>query len=222
VLRSSVEQLVQQRPTTCGAPAPTKPDKEKTMAEMNTLMDALVDEVRDLYHAEKQLLKALPKMAKAATSDELREALETHLGETETQVSRLEQVFELLEEKPRTKTCAGMAGIIEEGSDALKEDAEPAVLDAMIIASAQRAEHYEMAAYGTAAAWAEGLGLSEVAELLRDTLDEEKATDEKLTALAEAGINDAASAGAEDEDDEEGEDDEDEDEDAEEEDDIKA
>jgi ferritin-like metal-binding protein YciE len=170
------------------------------MADMNTLMDALVDEVRDLYHAEKQLVKALPKMAKAATSDELRGALETHLAETENQVSRLEQVFELLEEKPRAKTCAGMAGIIEEGSEALKEDAEPAVLDAMIIASAQRAEHYEMAAYGTAAAWAEGLGLSEVAELLRDTLDEEKAADEKLTALAEAGINDAASAGAEDED----------------------
>jgi len=184
------------------------------MAEMNTLMDALVDEVRDLYHAEKQLVKALPKMAKAATSDDLREALESHLSETENQVSRLEQVFELLEEKPRAKTCAGMAGIIEEGSDALKEDAEPAVLDAMIIASAQRAEHYEMAAYGTAAAWAEGLGLSEVAELLRDTLEEEKAADEKLTALAEAGINDAASAGAEDEEDED-EDEDDEEDDAE-------
>ena len=188
------------------------------MAEMNTLMDALVDEVRDLYHAEKQLVKALPKMAKAASSDELREALVSHLSETENQVGRLEQVFELLEEKPRAKTCAGMAGIIEEGSDALKEDAEPAVLDAMIIAAAQRAEHYEMAAYGTAAAWAEGLGLSEVAELLRDTLDEEKAADEKLTALAEAGINDAASAGAEDDDEDEDESDEDEDEEEEDED----
>jgi ferritin-like metal-binding protein YciE len=192
------------------------------MAEMNTLMDALVDEVRDLYHAEKQLVKALPKMAKAATSDELREALETHLAETENQVSRLEQVFELLEEKPRAKTCAGMAGIIEEGSDALKEDAEPAVLDAMIIASAQRAEHYEMAAYGTAAAWAEGLGLSEVAELLRDTLDEEKAADEKLTALAEAGINDAASAGAEDDEDAEDEEEEEDEDEEEEESDSKA
>ena len=195
------------------------------MAEMNTLMDALVDEVRDLYHAEKQLVKALPKMAKAASSDELREALVSHLSETENQVGRLEQVFELLEEKPRAKTCAGMAGIIEEGADALKEDAEPAVLDAMIIAAAQRAEHYEMAAYGTAAAWAEGLGLSEVAELLRDTLDEEKAADEKLTALAEAGINDAASAGAEDDDqdeDESDEDEEDEEEDDEEEGESKA
>jgi ferritin-like metal-binding protein YciE len=185
------------------------------MADMNTLMDALVDEVRDLYHAEKQLVKALPKMAKAATSDELREALESHLSETENQVGRLEQVFELLEEKPRAKTCPGMAGIIEEGANALKEDAEPAVLDAMIIAAAQRAEHYEMAAYGTAAAWAEGLGLSEVAELLRDTLDEEKATDEKLTALAEAGINDAASAGAEEADEAADEDDVEDDEDEE-------
>ena len=183
------------------------------MPEMNTLMDALVDEVRDLYHAEKQLVKALPKMAKAASSDELRDALVSHLSETENQVGRLEQVFELLEEKPRAKACAGMAGIIEEGADALKEDAEPAVLDAMIIAAAQRAEHYEMAAYGTAAAWAEGLGLTEVAELLRDTLDEEKAADEKLTALAEAGINDAASAGAEDEEQDEDDEDEDEDED---------
>ena len=187
------------------------------MPEMNTLMDALVDEVRDLYHAEKQLVKALPKMAKAANSDELREAIESHLSETENHVGRLEQVFELLEEKPRAKPCAGMAGIIEEGADALKEDAEPAVLDAMIIAAAQRAEHYEMAAYGTAAAWAEGLGLTEVAELLRDTLDEEKAADEKLTALAEAGINDAASAGAEDEDQDQDEDEDDEDDDEDEE-----
>ena len=185
------------------------------MADITNLRDAFLDEIRDIYHAEKQLLKALPKLAKAASDGELREALENHLAETENQVSRLEQVFELVGEKPETKTCAGMAGIIEEGADALKEDAEPAVLDAMIIAAAQRAEHYEMAAYGTAAAWAEGLGLSEVAELLRDTLDEEKAADEKLSAIAEAGINDAASAGAEDEeqDDEDEADDDDEDED---------
>lgn len=162
------------------------------MAELSTLHDALVDEVRDLYDAEKQLLKALPKMAKAATSDDLREAIETHRTETENQVSRLEQIFELLDQKPRGKHCAGIAGIIEEGSDALKEDAEEAVLDAMIIAAAQRAEHYEIAAYGTAAAWAEGMGLEEVAQLLRDTLEEEKAADEKLSTLAEAGINAAA------------------------------
>ncbi len=167
------------------------------MAEMSTLHDAMLDEIRDLYHAEKQLLKALPKMAKAASHPDLKAALESHLGETEGQVERLEQVFELLEQKPRTKVCAGMAGIIEEGSDALKEDAAEAVLDAMIIASGQRAEHYEMAAYGTVVAWAKALGLRDVAQLLQKTLDEEKLADKKLTALAEAGINAAAEAGAE-------------------------
>ena len=161
------------------------------MAEIINLRDAFLDEIRDIYHAEKQLVKALPKMAKAAGRDELREALENHLAETEQQVSRLEQVFELVGEKAETKTCAGMAGIIEEGSDVLGEDASP-VLDAMIIASAQRAEHYEIAAYGTVAAWAEGLGYTDAAELLRETLDEEKAADETLTGLAEAGINSAA------------------------------
>jgi ferritin-like metal-binding protein YciE len=167
------------------------------MAEMSTLHDALVDEVRDLYHAEKQLVKALPTMAKAASSEELREAIESHLSETEGHVSRLEQVFALLDLKPRAKTCAGMAGIIEEGSEVVKSNnADGAVTDARIIAAAQRAEHYEMASYGTAAAWAESLGLDEVAALLRDTLDEEKAADETLTGLAEAGINAAARAGA--------------------------
>ena len=166
------------------------------MADIPTLREAFIDEIRDIYHAEKQLLKALPKMAGAAANDELRTALENHLAETGNQVSRLEQVFELVGEKPQTKTCAGMAGIIEEGSAVLSEDASSAVLDAMIIASAQRAEHYEIAAYGTVAAWAEGLGLTDAAELLRETLDEEKAADETLTAIAEAGINAAATAGA--------------------------
>ena len=165
------------------------------MADMTTLRDAFLDEIRDIYHAEKQLLKALPKLAKAASDTELRGALENHLAETENQVSRLEQVFELVGEKPETKTCAGMAGIIEEGSDALGEDSGP-VLDAMIIASAQRAEHYEIAAYGTVAAWAEGLGYTDAAELLRETLDEEKTADETLTGIAEAGVN-AAAGGAE-------------------------
>ena len=160
----------------------------------NTLRDAFVDEVRDMYNAEKQLLKALPKLAKAASSDELREALESHLGETQGQVARLEKVFELLDEKPRGKHCAGMAGILEEGSDMLQEDFEGAVMDACIIAAGQRAEHYEMAAYGTSIAWAEALGLTEVAELLTETLEEEKAADMKLSAMAEAGINDAATA----------------------------
>jgi len=163
------------------------------MAAVTTLREAFLDEIRDIYHAEKQLVKALPKLARAATHPDLKSALETHLAETENQVNRIEQVFELVGEKAETKTCAGMAGIIEEGSDVLGEDVDPQVLDAMIIASAQRAEHYEIAAYGTVATWAESLGLSDAAELLRETLDEEKDADETLTAIAEASVN--ASAG---------------------------
>ena len=175
------------------------------MPEMNTLKDSLVDEIRDLYNAEKQLTKALPKLAKNATNPKLRDALESHLGETQEQISRLEQVFELLDEKPRGKHCAGMAGIIEEGNDMLEEDAEEAVRDACIIAAGQRAEHYEMAAYGTCIAWAKALDLQEVATLLQETLTEEKAADQKLSAIAEAGINEAATAGESDEEDAESE-----------------
>lgn len=177
------------------------------MAAQN-LREALVEEIRDLYNAEKQLTKALPKLAKAATSEELRDAFESHLEETQGHVTRLERVFELLDEKPRGKHCAGMAGIIEEGSDTMQEDMEDSVMDACLIAGAQRAEHYEITAYGSVIAWAEALGLSEVSEVLNETLAEEKAADEKLTALAESGINEAATAGAS-EDDMEDEDDED-------------
>ena len=159
------------------------------------LREALVEEIRDLYNAEKQLVKALPKMAKGAESDELREAFEKHLDETEGQVTRLERVFEMLDEKPRGKHCAGMAGIVEEGSEKLQEDMEGSVLDACLIASAQKVEHYEISAYGTAIAWAEALGLNDVREALNETLEEEKAADEKLSALAESGINQAATAG---------------------------
>ena len=188
-------------------------------SEETTLRSLFIDELRDVHHAERQLLKAIPKLAKAATSDELRQALEDHLGETEEQVSRLEQVFELLEESGKPKPCPGMQGIIEEGSELIQEEDSGAALDAGIIASAQRAEHYEMAAYGTLVAWAEALGEDEVAKLLQATLDEEKAADEKLTQLAEAGINEAAKAGdgadeadedADDDDADEGEDDEEE------------
>ena len=129
------------------------------------LREALVEEIKDIYNAEKQIVKALPKMVKGATSDELREAFESHLDETENQVTRLERVFELLDEKPRGKHCAGMAGILEEGSDTLQEDAEDSVMDAMLIAGAQRVEHYEITAYGTAIAWSEALGLTEVEPL---------------------------------------------------------
>jgi ferritin-like metal-binding protein YciE len=169
------------------------------MAELTTLRDALLEEVKDLYDAEKQLVKALPKMAKGAASDDLRTALENHLEETRNHVTRLEQVFEQLDERPKGKHCAGIAGIIEEGSEALEQDAHEPVMDAMIIASGQRAEHYEIAAYGTVIAWAEALELDEVSDLLNQTLDEEKAADEKLTQLAEAGINKAATAGVEEE-----------------------
>jgi len=157
-----------------------------------TLQDMLVDELRDLYHAEKQLTKALPKLAKAATHDDLREAFESHLEETRGHVSRLEEVFAALDEPAKAKPCAGMAGIIEEGSGMMKEDAEAAVMDAGLIAAGQRAEHYEMAAYGTCIAWAGQLGLDEVVSLLEQTLEEEKAADQKLSNLAEQEINPAA------------------------------
>jgi ferritin-like metal-binding protein YciE len=178
----------------CGARAASIRTKEKHMP-VNNLRDALVEEIKDLYNAEKQLTKALPKLAKSATSEELRDAFESHLEETEGHVTRLERVFELLDEKPRGKHCAGIAGIIEEGSDTMQEDAEDAVMDAMLIASGQRAEHYEIGAYGTVIAWAEALDLTEVVQLLGETLAEEKAADEKLSAIAQSGINDAATAG---------------------------
>ncbi len=169
----------------------------------NTLRDSLVDEVKDMYNAEKQLTKALPKLAKAASSEELRTAIENHLEETQNQVTKLERVFELLDETVRGKHCAGIAGIIEEGSDVLEEDFEDAVMDACIIAAAQKAEHYEISSYGTMIAWAEALELTDVAGILNEILEEEKAADEKLSALAETGINEAATAGESDEEDEE-------------------
>lgn len=154
-----------------------------------TLQEKLVDEIRDLYHAEKQLIKALPKLAKASTHEDLREAIEMHLEETREQVTRLEEVFSSLGEKVRAKTCPGMAGIIEEGSNTLDEVESGPVLDAAIIGSAQRAEHYEIGAYGTCVAWARLLGLDDVVSLLDQTLEEEKAADKKLTALAEQEVN---------------------------------
>jgi ferritin-like metal-binding protein YciE len=159
------------------------------MPSAETLHDAFLDELRDAYDAEKQLLKALPKLAKAAESDELRTAFKTHLKETQGHADRLEQVFASLEEKVRGKHCDGMAGIIEEGKAVLEEDFEGTTLDACLIASAQRAEHYEMAAYGTLVAWAKAMGHDQAAGLLEEILEEEKATDIKLTQIAESGIN---------------------------------
>ena len=166
------------------------------MAEAGTLHDAFIDELRDSYDAEKQLLKALPKLAKAASSPELQKAFLTHRDETQGHVERLEEVFASIEEKVRGKHCDGIAGIIEEGKSAMEEDFDEATMDAALIASGQRAEHYEMAAYGTLVAWAKAMGHDEAAELLQQNLDEEKAADEKLSQLAEGGINQEAADAA--------------------------
>jgi ferritin-like metal-binding protein YciE len=159
------------------------------MADAGTLHDAFIDELRDSYDGETQLTKAL---AKAATSPPLREAFKTHLEETQGQIERLEQIFEVLEEKARGKHCDGIAGIVEEGKSIMEEDFDEATMDACLIAAGQRADHYEMAAYGTLVAWAKAMGHTEVADLLQETLDEEKAADEKLSGLAEGGINQGA------------------------------
>jgi len=166
------------------------------MAETGTLHDAFVDELRDTYDAEKQLTKALPKLAKAATNAKLRTAFETHLQETQGQIARLEQVFESLDEKVRGKHCDGIAGIIEEGKSIMEEDFDETTMDACLIAAGQRAEHYEMAAYGTLVAWAQAMGHTEAAGLLQQTLEEEKAADKKLSGLAEGGINQGAADAA--------------------------
>jgi ferritin-like metal-binding protein YciE len=166
------------------------------MADTPTLHDAFLDELRDAYDAEKQLVKALPKMAKAATSTELRQAFVDHLEETNGHVDKLEQVFQTVEEKAKGKHCDGMAGIVDEGKNIMGEDFEGATMDAALIAAAQRVEHYEMAAYGTLVAWAKSMGHTEAADLLQEILDEEKAADETLTQIAESGINEQAAAGA--------------------------
>jgi len=162
------------------------------MAETSTFHDAFIEELRDMYDGEKQLTKALQKLAKASSNPELRQTFESHLDETRGHVERLEQVFEGLDETARGKHCEGIAGIIEEGKSIMDEDFDETTMDACLIAAGQRAEHYEMAAYGTLVAWAEAMGHSEAAELLQLTLDEEKAADKKLSGLAERGINQTA------------------------------
>ncbi len=151
----------------------------------NSLRELYVDELKDLYSAEMQLTKALPKMAKAASSGELREGFEKHLQQTQGHVERLEQIFEMLDEKPTGKKCLGMEGLVKEGAEVMEEDFQDDVMDAALISAAQRVEHYEIAAYGTVAAFADLLDEPEHASLLRETLEEEKETDEKLTELAE-------------------------------------
>jgi ferritin-like metal-binding protein YciE len=162
------------------------------MAEASTLQDAFIDELRDTYDAEKQLTKALPKLAKASSNPKLRDAFESHLEETLGQIERLELVFASLDEKVRGKHCDGIAGIIEEGKSIMEEDFDETTMDACLIAAGQRAEHYEIAAYGTLVVWAKVIGHTEAAKLLQETLDEEKAADKKLSGLAEGGINQSA------------------------------
>ena len=167
------------------------------MAASSTFHDAFIDELRDTYDAERQLTKALAKLAKAATSPGLREAFETHLEETKGQIERLEEVFQGLDEKVRGKHCEGIAGIIEEGKALMEEDFEDATLDAGLIAAGQRAEHYEIAAYGTLVAWAKTMGHTDAAALLQENLNEEKVANDKLSELAEGGINQGAADAAE-------------------------
>lgn len=157
--------------------------------QVSTLNDLFVKELRDMYNGEKQLVKALPKMAKKANSPDLQKAIEKHLGETKNQVDRLERAFELLAVSERGPVCKGMKGILEEGSDVLEDAEEPDVSDAGMIASAQKVEHYEIASYGTLREYANVLGHSEIVGLLEKTLEEEKAADLKLSQLAEQGIN---------------------------------
>src|SRR6266568_1039047 len=170
--------------------------------KLDSLQKLFVEQLRDVYNAENQLLKALPKMAKNASSDELRQAFEDHLEATKEHVERLEQVFKDLDEKPKGKTCQGMKGLVEEGSEILEQDGEESVLDAGMIASAQKVEHYEIAAYGTLRTWANLLGKPDVAALMEETLEEEKEADQNLTSIAESLVNEAAAEGEEKETDE--------------------
>jgi ferritin-like metal-binding protein YciE len=161
---------------------------------LDTLNGLLVEQVKDLYNAEHQLIKALPKLAKASTEPELKQAFLSHLEETKTHAERLEQIAQILGIKPTGKTCKAMQGLVAEGAEVLEEKGEEPVIDSALIAAAQRVEHYEIAAYGTARAFAEKLGRGDIVKLLTATLDEEKAADEKLTDISEGGVLTAAMA----------------------------
>ena len=162
---------------------------------LSTLEDAFIHELRDLLSAEKQLIQALPRMARSANHSDLKSAFEKHTRETEQQYARLEQVFEMIGRPARAKKCEAMAGLIEEAKSILEEKAEPEVLDALLIASAQKVEHYEIAVYGTVIQWAQMLGHDDAAGLLEQTLGEEKETDAKLTEIAMQTVNPHATAG---------------------------
>lgn len=160
--------------------------------KINSLHDLYITELKDLYDAENRIIKALPKMVEAAGSQELRNAFQLHLEQTRRQVQRLEEIFRQLDESPKGHKCKGMEGIIDEGEDLMSEDSPAAVCDAGLISSAQRVEHYEIAAYGTVRTYARRLGYEDQARLLQETLQEEGETDKKLTGLAESYINEEA------------------------------
>jgi ferritin-like metal-binding protein YciE len=162
--------------------------------KLDSLDDLLLHEVQDMYHAEKQVVKALPDVAEQAASPELKSALEEHLQQTKVHVKRLERVFEMLGQEPKATKCKAMKGILDEGEDTISEKGSSETIDAAIIMSAQKVEHYEIAAYGSLAAWADMLGLQDIKQLFGQTLDEEKAADEKLTELAKAGLNQRAAS----------------------------
>lgn len=162
---------------------------------MDTLADAFYDELRDVLSAERQLLKALPKMAKKSSSEKLVAALQSHLAETEKQVERVEQAFEDTGKPARAKTCEAMKGLITEAQETMQEEAEPAVMDALIIACAQKVEHYEIATYGTLCAWADALGYEKALKLLKQNIDEEETADKKLSQLSKAINKDAMTVG---------------------------
>lgn len=164
-----------------------------TSKKLETMDDLFLDQIKDLYDAEKRLVDALPKMAEAASSPELKNAFESHLTETRGQVERLERVFQTLGKDPSRETCDAMKGLISEGESIVNANGDAAIKDAALIAAAQRVEHYEMAGYGSARSFANQLGRSDVAQILQETLDEEGAADQKLTAIAEGGVNQQAS-----------------------------
>lgn len=164
-------------------------------AKVKTLNDLFLDGLKDIYYAEKQILRALPKMAKATESDELRQAFETHKEETQGQIERLDQVFEMLEKRASGKTCDAIVGIIDEGKEIMEEYGESDALDAGIVSSAQAIEHYEICRYGTLRTWAQSLGMNDAAKLLDETLEEEKKTDALLTELAQKAANPKAQEG---------------------------
>jgi ferritin-like metal-binding protein YciE len=190
IARSNKGKAMSKQRSKSGTASRSKSGMSKESSEMsNDLHELFLDELADIYNAEQQLTKALPKLAKTAKNDELREAFERHLEETENHISRLDQVFESLGESMKRKKCKGMEGLIEEGEEVISDQKNSDALDAGLIISAQKVEHYEIAAYGSLCSWAEQMGHNDALQLLQQTLEEEKAADQKLTEVAESVAN---------------------------------